>query len=159
MGLAVSKKDRPSSAFAVIQRDRTRIWDGDFDKNTHPFVIYNHDAIPRVKRVAGVKSTSNYDVSDAAPGVRSSFKLFTSWFTSGLNSHYCERISEHLKDYENIYLLGEKNGLHNTISDYLDYATLNFPQIPVRTKDSISLRAKKTTDKEALHIAKDLISV
>jgi len=149
-------------AFAVIERERTRIWEDQISKHSHPIVINNLSAIPKRAPHPGVRPTSNYDIVDSMPEPRSTLdgsNYFASLFKSGLNDKYMEKISEHLAPYELIYLVVERRGLHNLVSVYLSYVTVHHPEIPIKIVDTLALPSSKLDEDQLVQVALKMLDL
>jgi len=147
----------PSSIFAVLERERTRFWEFDLAHYVRPFVIYNHDAIPRIKRLSGVRPTSNYDLQSSGPTNTSGFQFFSNIFKRGLNPHYCERISDRLQKYDEIFIIADGRDGKGVLPEYLAYATINYPEIPVKIRDQKVLKVKKMSENRLFEIGISMI--
>ena len=121
-------------AFAVIERDRVRIWPYEINKS-HPLVINNPHAIPHTNSLTGVRPTSNYDTHEFGLSPKSTYSLMVNIFSSGMNRKYLDRISNQLSKYDSLFLIGERRGFHDLISIFLSYATLSAPALPHKVRD------------------------
>jgi len=149
-------------AFVVIEKERTRIWEDQISKHSHPVVINNPLAIPKRTAHPGVRPTSNYDIVDSMPEPKSTLNrsnFFTALFKSGLNDKYMEKISEHLAPYELIYLVGERRGLHNLISVYLSFVTVHHPEIPIKVVDTQALPSSQLDEDHLVRVALKMLDI
>ena len=116
-----------SSVYAVIQKNRTEIWEDDFSKRAHPITIYEPGSIPKgVHHVLDAVS-STYDVA-SIQRANKTYQLIPSWLKPNLEHGYERRIYQHLKKFDQVYLVGSGLGRWSGINSFMNYATDFHPQ-------------------------------
>lgn len=115
-----SKGHTQRSVYVVIQKEFTEIWEDDFKMQAHPIVIYERSAIPKGVRHDFDGATSTYDVA-ATQSASKSFPLISGWMRPDLNCLYEKRIYRHLKDFDQVFLVGGGIGKWSGINSFLTY--------------------------------------
>ncbi len=118
----VSNSSHDGPLFVVIGKTRTQIWEGNFGTHVQPFVIYDPLSRPTVTATSGTATTSNYDSRDSSRSSNVGYHLWVSWMKPSLNEHYCDRIYQHVKGFDHIYLVGGGIGRWSGVNNFMDYA-------------------------------------
>ena len=98
-----------SSVYAVIQKNRTEIWEDDFSKRAHPITIYEPGSIPKGVHHGLDAVSSTYDVA-SIQRANKTYQLIPSWLKPKLEHGYERRIYQHLKKFDQVYLVGSGLG-------------------------------------------------
>lgn len=120
-------------AYAVIQKNRTIIWEDNFEGNYRPITIYDPYSIPRSVHHDTNASSSTYDVANAQRANKE-FKLLAGWMRPFLNFRYETRIFDHLREFDQIYLVGGGIGRWSGINNFLAYVNEDHPDFVSRIK-------------------------
>ena len=115
-----SKGHPQRSVYVVIQKEFTEIWEDDFKMHAHPIVIYEPGSIPKGVHHDLDAATSTYDVA-STQRANKSFPLISDWMRPDLNYFYEKRIYHHLKDFDQVFLVGGGLGKWSGINSFLKY--------------------------------------
>ena len=121
------------AAYVVIQKNRTVIWEDNFERNHHPVIIYEPDSIPKGVHHNLDASSSTYDVA-TTQRANKEFKLFAGWMRPNLNYYYETRIFHHLKDFDEIFLVGSGIGRWSGINNFMAFVNEDHPHFVRRIK-------------------------
>ena len=114
------------SAFVVIQKNRTVIWEDNFERNRTPVIIYEPDSIPKGVHHNLDVASSTYDVA-TTQRANKEFKLLAGWMRPNLNYYYETRIYAHVKSFDHIFLVGGGIGRWSGINNFMAFIDQDHP--------------------------------
>ncbi len=121
------------SAYVVIQKNFTEIWEDDFKLNTRPVTIYEPSSIPKGVRHDLDASSSTYDVA-TSQRANKSFPLIPNWMKPNLENHYQQRIFQHIKGFDQVFLVGGGIGRWSGSNNFMAYVENFHPHFVDRIK-------------------------
>ena len=118
--------------YAVIGKTRTLIWDEDSHVTTSPFAIYDPKSRPQLGSTSGPRLTSNYDLRDISRNPKGRFRFLSGWMRPSLDEGYCEKIYQHFREFDRIYLVGGGVGRWSGVNNFMSYVESEHPEFAER---------------------------
>lgn len=149
-------KNEEKKAFVVIEKSRTRIWEGAFEEKSRPFVIWDPRSIPRSTLIEQPMPTSNYDNRDAAGAAKPTFHFLVGWMRPSLDLKYAERIYHHIKHFDHIYLVGGGYGWWSGGNNFISFMNKVHPKHGLLIEYQRFFRITDFPEKKLLKIAREM---
>ena len=143
------------SAFVVIQKNRTVVWEDHFEENHHPVIIYEPDSIPKGVHHNLDATSSTYDVA-TTQRANKEFKLLAGWMRPNLNYYYETRIYSHLKEFDKIFLVGGGIGKWSGINNFMTFVNEDHPHFLSRIKHERHFRLTDFPDSVLFKIFEEM---
>lgn len=138
--------------FVEIGKTRTRIWEEIAQDRARPFVIYDPKSRPQLRTTSSPRSTSNYDVHEVNESSGERFRLFPGWLMPSLDERYCEMIYQHLKNFDQVYLVGGGIGKWSGVKNFIKYVEKSHPHFSTKIQLQHYNRLTDFTEDELLKI-------
>lgn len=147
---------RTRPGFVEIGKTRTHIWEEIGQVHARPFVIYDPNSRPQLRSTSSPRSTSNYDMHEANKSSGGKFRLVPAWLMPRLDERYCELIYQHLKEFDQVFLVGAGIGKWSGVNNFINYVNKSHPHFSTKIWYQRYIRLTDFSEDELLKIFADM---